>query len=306
MHYYTRHLGDYAKDTGHLSLIEHGAYTVLLDWSYASERALPVSEDEVFRICRAFKKPEQEAVRRVLTEFFPERQNPRAVLVIQQFNHFREENSQNAKKRWDKVKARTSPALPPHSDGDAPGMRPHTDGTANGMPPISHLPITISQEPVLPPPGPLHGGGGSPPELGDFAEIPSVDEVYAHASVWAGDLVRGVPPFPADWIPEFLKKMDGRREWPLRWKRAMESEWRAVCRGWGQKNGAGNGQVSASVAAVGEQRVLRALKDELFEVGAWLDAVDGQVPSEEALEKRRREKVLRREIADMEGTGNDQ
>ncbi len=30
MNYYERHLGDYAKDTAHLTMIEHGAYTLLL------------------------------------------------------------------------------------------------------------------------------------------------------------------------------------------------------------------------------------------------------------------------------------
>jgi len=70
MHSYTRHLGDYAKDTKHLSLLEHGAYTVLMDWCYASERALPKDEGMLYRICGAFSKIEQAAVMSVLEEFF--------------------------------------------------------------------------------------------------------------------------------------------------------------------------------------------------------------------------------------------
>jgi uncharacterized protein YdaU (DUF1376 family) len=31
VNYYERHLGDYAKDAGHLSMLEHGAYSLLLD-----------------------------------------------------------------------------------------------------------------------------------------------------------------------------------------------------------------------------------------------------------------------------------
>jgi hypothetical protein len=31
MKFYQRHLGDYARDTAHLSLLEHGVYSVLLD-----------------------------------------------------------------------------------------------------------------------------------------------------------------------------------------------------------------------------------------------------------------------------------
>lgn len=68
MNYYKRHLGDYAKDAGHLSMLEHGAYTLLLDRLYASEKAIP--EREVHRIARAFTKAERDAVDAVLREFF--------------------------------------------------------------------------------------------------------------------------------------------------------------------------------------------------------------------------------------------
>ena len=36
MHFYKFHIGDYAKDTGHLTLLEHGVYRSLMDWSYAN------------------------------------------------------------------------------------------------------------------------------------------------------------------------------------------------------------------------------------------------------------------------------
>lgn len=41
MHYYTRNLGDYAKDAGHLSTLQHGIYSLLMDWYYANERPIP-------------------------------------------------------------------------------------------------------------------------------------------------------------------------------------------------------------------------------------------------------------------------
>lgn len=68
MNYYKRHIGDYAKDTGHLSLLEHGVYTVLLDRLYGSERAIP--KDMVYRVTRATTKAERAAVDAVLREFF--------------------------------------------------------------------------------------------------------------------------------------------------------------------------------------------------------------------------------------------
>ena len=68
MNYYERHLGDYAKDTGHLSVLEHGAYTLLLDRYYSTEVGIP--ETQAFRLARARTPEEREAVDTVLAEFF--------------------------------------------------------------------------------------------------------------------------------------------------------------------------------------------------------------------------------------------
>ncbi len=68
MNYYERHLGDYARDAGHLSMLEHGAYTLLLDRYYTTERGIPA--DQAHRVCRARTREEREAVDTVLAEFF--------------------------------------------------------------------------------------------------------------------------------------------------------------------------------------------------------------------------------------------
>lgn len=68
MNYYERHLGDYARDTGHLSLTEHGAYTLLLDRYYATEQPIPAAQ--AHRFARARAKDEIKAVDAVLSEFF--------------------------------------------------------------------------------------------------------------------------------------------------------------------------------------------------------------------------------------------
>jgi len=68
MNYYERHLGDYARDAGHLSMLEHGAYTLLLDRYYTTEKPIPA--DQAHRVCRARTKEEREAVDAVLSEFF--------------------------------------------------------------------------------------------------------------------------------------------------------------------------------------------------------------------------------------------
>jgi uncharacterized protein YdaU (DUF1376 family) len=64
MNYYKRHLGDYARDTGHLTALEHGIYGLLLDWYYANEKPIPADKAE--RIARGNPKETQT----VLSEFF--------------------------------------------------------------------------------------------------------------------------------------------------------------------------------------------------------------------------------------------
>lgn len=68
MNYYERHLGDYARNAGHLSMIEHGAYCLLLDRYYITEQGIPA--DQAHRLCRARSREERAAVDAVLAEFF--------------------------------------------------------------------------------------------------------------------------------------------------------------------------------------------------------------------------------------------
>lgn len=70
MNYYKRHLGDYAKKAGHLSPLEHGVYTLLLDAYYDREQG--PTRTEAIRWCRARTEEEIAAVDAVLAEFFDE------------------------------------------------------------------------------------------------------------------------------------------------------------------------------------------------------------------------------------------
>jgi uncharacterized protein YdaU (DUF1376 family) len=64
MNYYKRHLGDYARDTGHLTALEHGVYNLLLDWYYINEK--PIPPDRAIKIARG--NPEE--TQSVLSEYF--------------------------------------------------------------------------------------------------------------------------------------------------------------------------------------------------------------------------------------------
>ncbi|MCT6719453.1 YdaU family protein [Acidovorax sp. K2F] len=71
MNFYKRYPADYGRKTARLTLAQHGAYTLLLDEIYSTEAPLPGPFDELYRICRAMSKPEQEAVRVIAELFFP-------------------------------------------------------------------------------------------------------------------------------------------------------------------------------------------------------------------------------------------
>lgn len=66
MHYYTLNIGDYARDTGHLSALEHGVYRLLLDWCYLNEK--PISTAQAIKVSRG----NPDITQSVLSEFFCE------------------------------------------------------------------------------------------------------------------------------------------------------------------------------------------------------------------------------------------
>ena len=70
MHHYPFHIGDYRKDTSHLSLLDHGVYRVLIDNYYLSELPLPADLTRICRLVGARTREEIESVSNVLTDFF--------------------------------------------------------------------------------------------------------------------------------------------------------------------------------------------------------------------------------------------
>jgi len=70
LNYYRRYVGDYLKDTARLSILEHGAYNLLLDYYYAEEQPIPLDIEEVCRMVRAIRPEERRAVEKVLAAYF--------------------------------------------------------------------------------------------------------------------------------------------------------------------------------------------------------------------------------------------
>lgn len=113
MNYYEHHIGDYLKNTAHLSMIEDAAYRRLIDVYYTREVPLPADRKAVHKLARAQSKDERAAVDYVLDEFFELRDNGwHQTRCDAEIDKYREkapraqEKRDNARARQDKARAR--------------------------------------------------------------------------------------------------------------------------------------------------------------------------------------------------------
>lgn len=152
MNYYRRYIGDYLAKTGALTLAEHGAYTVLLDVVYSTEKPLPASLEALYRLCRAMNRIEQEAVKSVAEQFFPVgvdglRHNLRADEEIAKAQSTiakqRESGAEAARKRW------SASGCDDGSGGGLANGLTHklTDGSAIQPPTTNLQPLEANHQP---------------------------------------------------------------------------------------------------------------------------------------------------------------
>jgi uncharacterized protein YdaU (DUF1376 family) len=72
MNFFKWHIGDYARDTEHLSWDEDMAYTRLMRVYYRDEKPLPVERRKIYRLARCQSAGQRAAIDIVLSEFFSE------------------------------------------------------------------------------------------------------------------------------------------------------------------------------------------------------------------------------------------
>ena len=198
MHYYKRHLGDYARDTGHLTALEHGVYTLLLDWYYVNERPIPA--DKAARIARG--NPEE--TQTVLSEFFTLTdsgwRHGRADREIESYKAKAETNREVGKRGGRPRKTQTEPRRNPEETQTVSRNNPDITLTTN------HKPLTIKeqkQEPARSPNGArLPSDWALPDEWRDWAEAerPDVDAIQQSrifVDYWAAQ--PGAKGRKADW-----------------------------------------------------------------------------------------------------------
>lgn len=116
VNYYPHHIGDYLRDTAHLSALEDGIYRRMLDLYYASEKPLPLDFDWLCKLVRAREAPEREAAKEILQQYWEKRE-------FGYVNNRADEEIRKAKKRIKAAK----------SNGKV-GGRPKTQWVPNANP----------------------------------------------------------------------------------------------------------------------------------------------------------------------------
>ena len=137
MIWYKKFPADYLGKTPHLPLIQHGAYNVMLDIVYATERPLPKDRAAVYRLLRAFDPDERKAVNSVLDEFWEETPggwtNAKADQVMAEARGRSDMARKSANRRWRNDANADANAVRPQSEGNAVALRTQSVGTCDSV-----------------------------------------------------------------------------------------------------------------------------------------------------------------------------
>ena len=151
MNYYEHHLGDFMRDTAHLTMVEECAYRRLLDAYYIRERALPGDVRECAKLARASNKPERDAVAYVLREFFELREDGhhqgRADKEIARFQEKREKARSSINQRWERERAKAGKNNERNTNVSNAGYERTTDDIHRAPVPRHQTPDTRHQTP---------------------------------------------------------------------------------------------------------------------------------------------------------------
>ncbi|AVH48668.1 YdaU family protein [Acinetobacter sp. SWBY1] len=145
MNYYQHHIGDFMRDTAHLSPVEECFYRRAIDWYYVNEKPLPLELNQVHRYLRANTKTDKQAVSTVLSDFFKKTASgfvhSRCELEIEKFRSKAEANRENGKLGG---RPKKNNDLKNHH-----GFSSVSDGLiSETQKNLNHKPLTNNQEPV--------------------------------------------------------------------------------------------------------------------------------------------------------------
>lgn len=154
MNFFKRHIGDYHKKAGRLTMLEHGAYTLLMDACYDRER-FPTKE-EALDWCWARSAEETAAVEFVLSKFFTLEDGVYKQARIQEeidaYHAQAEKNREIALAREEARRKKREQSVSSGDDACTNRADEQTKESTNRAPvvhepPPNHKPLTTNQEP---------------------------------------------------------------------------------------------------------------------------------------------------------------
>lgn len=167
MNFFKLYIGDYQRDTAHLSIAEHGAYMLMLQHYYATEKPLPAGK-ALHRMLRAQDKAERDAIDAVASQFWTPSQsglvNDRADSEIRKADHQRTINRETGKlggrpKRTEPITESVSESVSEVDPINNPNQTPDT-----------------IKDPPLPPKGENRRGGTTKTFRGWLEDVRSSDD----------------------------------------------------------------------------------------------------------------------------------
>lgn len=140
VNYYKRHLGDYAKNTGILSVIEHGLYNLFLDWYYVNES--PIPSDIVARIARGHEAEANFVLIKFFTPSDDGWRNGRADEEIREYHKKAKQNQEIGRLGG---RPRKSESV---NSGNPQETQTVSENNPDVTQAISHKPLTIKEQKI--------------------------------------------------------------------------------------------------------------------------------------------------------------
>lgn len=117
MKYYQHHIGDYIKDTAHLTVLEDGIYRRLIDLYYSRDGEIPEDVKQISRLIGARTRKDVETTSKILQEFFKNKSGKwthiRCDKEIAKSKAFIKDGKRGAKIRWGNRAPRQEKNSPP-------------------------------------------------------------------------------------------------------------------------------------------------------------------------------------------------
>jgi uncharacterized protein YdaU (DUF1376 family) len=151
MNFIRLYIGDYLRDTGTLTVSEHGAYVLMLLHHYGTEKPLPLGRD-LHRLLRAESKADRDAIDSVARRFWVEEDggltNHRAKSEMARAEHQRDVN-RSVGKLGGRPKGKETESVAESKPNTNPNQTPDTRHQITEIPSEAK-----ASAPAPPPPGP--------------------------------------------------------------------------------------------------------------------------------------------------------